>query len=66
MKTSVLSNNGMSADSISGRQQESLFSILRNALRTAINKLDQMGSAIALGEAVDLDGAHALREKHAK
>lgn len=62
MKTSVLSNNGMSADNISDQQQDSLFSILR----TILSKLDQVGSAIALGEAGDLDGAHALREKHAK
>lgn len=61
MKTSVLSNN-----SITGPQQASLFPALRGMLRTFLGKLDKIGTAIALGESGDLDGAHALRTKHAK
>ncbi len=42
------------------------FPKLRHALRSLFLRVDQMGTAIALGEAGDLDGAQALREKHAK
>ncbi len=43
---------------------EPMPSKFQHALRTLFLKLDQMGSAIALGEAGDLEGAKALRDKH--
>lgn len=39
---------------------------LRHALQFLRLTLERMGTAIALGEAGDLDGAQALRERHGK
>jgi hypothetical protein len=71
LKTSMLSSDSLTSGSIPPmhtphQQDETLFSALRRGLRTVFMKLGHMGSAIALGEAGDLDGAHALREQHAK
>ena len=38
---------------------------MQHALRAMFFELDRIGTAIAMGEAGDLDGAKALREKHA-
>ena len=45
---------------------EPLFSKVRHALRALFMKLDHIGTAIALSEAHDLDGAKELLAKHAK
>ncbi|HEU0187601.1 MAG TPA: hypothetical protein VFR06_06890 [Gallionellaceae bacterium] len=46
------------------RGSSSPFSPLRNAMKALYDRLNQMGTAIALGEAGDLDGAHVWREQH--
>lgn len=46
-----------------GSNQET-GSPLGNAARALYSVLNKMGTAIALGEAGDLDGAHAWREQH--
>ena len=43
-----------------------LYARLRHVLRAFFMKLDHIGTAIALSEANDLDGAKALRAQHAK
>ncbi|HEY6096136.1 MAG TPA: hypothetical protein VIU93_14395 [Gallionellaceae bacterium] len=48
----------------SNHESGSPFSSLGNAARALYSRLNQMGTAIALGEAGDLDGAHAWREQH--
>ena len=44
---------------------ESVSARMHHALRAMFFELDRIGTAIAMGEAGDLDGAKALREKHA-
>jgi hypothetical protein len=64
MKISSISNNGMASMYASHQAHEPLFE--NNALHRFFEKLSQIGSAIALAEAGDLDGAKALRNEHAK
>lgn len=64
MKISSISSDSMASMHPSLHTQESLFSTLQHTLRSLFMKLDHMGTAIALGEAGDLEGAKALREKN--
>ena len=66
MKTSSISTGSMTFMHTSHQTQESLFTKLRYVLRAFFMKLDHIGTAIALSEANDLDGAKALLAKHAK
>jgi hypothetical protein len=64
MKVSSLSAASMMQTADSHSASEPVFIQLRKAANALIGKLDQMGTAIALGESGDLDAAHALREKY--
>ena len=65
MKTSSISNGSMASIYTSHQATEPLVTKWRHALRSFYTKLDQLGAAIALSEAGDLDGAKELLDKHA-
>lgn len=65
MKLSSLSAGNAVSISASHHVHESVVSQLHQTARTFFSKLDQMGSAIAIGESGDLDRAQDLREKYA-
>lgn len=65
MKLFSLSASSAVSISDSHPAHEPVFTQLRHAVRTLFSNLDQMGAAIAIGEAGDLDGAKELRKKHA-
>jgi hypothetical protein len=56
------------ADSIPTMQpsHSSLFGAIRSGMKNLFKLLDQMGTAIALGENGDLEGAKKLRDKYAQ
>lgn len=64
MKTDTLISDSPLHTPGSNQEAGSAFSSLGNAARALYSALNQMGTAIALGEAGDLDGAHAWREQH--
>jgi hypothetical protein len=64
MKTTSLTPDRSVATSAGSHESPSLFAPLRNAVHALYSRLNQMGTAIALGEAGDLNGAHAWREQH--
>ncbi len=66
MKISSISNGSMASMYTSHQAHEPRFTKVRHALRAFFMKLDQIGTAIALSEAGDLDGAKVLLAKHAK
>ena len=66
MKISSLSTGSMTFMQTSHQTYAPLSTRLRHALRAFFMKLDHIGTAIALSEANDLDGAKALLAKHAK
>jgi hypothetical protein len=66
MKISSISTGSMTFMHTSHQTSMPLSTRLRHALRSFFMKLDHIGTAIALSEANDLDGAKALLAKHAK
>ena len=66
MKISSISNDGMPFMQTSHHVHKPIFTKVRHALRAFFMKLDHIGTAIALTEAHDLDGAKELLAKHAK
>lgn len=64
MKTTSVTPDSSMHTSADRHESSSLFSPLRKAMDALQYRLNQMGTAIALGEAGDLDGAHAWREQH--
>jgi hypothetical protein len=61
MNTTSISTSGM--HNVHARSE--FFAALLHGLHKMYSALNQMGSAIALGEAGDLEGAQMLRNKNA-
>ncbi len=64
MKVSSLSAGNMMQVAATNSAPDPVLAQLRVAISTLLAQLDRVGTAIALGEAGDLDGAHALRDQN--
>jgi hypothetical protein len=66
MRTSSIPSDEMVSIQASQFAHMSLLDTLHRVLDSLYTQIDRIGTAIALGEANDLEGAQSLREKYAK
>jgi len=61
LKVSSISGNGLETNFIPAHQSNSLFDTVQSQVTTLMKTISRIGSAIAIAEKGDLEGAHKLR-----